>query len=123
MGWLDSLERRAREAIGGHDTPAPAPKVQRAPRPKPEIKSVWVQTRAPRDEIDPGGAEPGFYSVADGVLTMHDENGKPTGQTQQLGPNDDPHRIAGRLKLAAWTKATGESNFNRRIHYRPLGIA
>lgn len=34
-----------------------------------------------------------------------------------------PHRIAGRLKLQAWEKASGKSNFNRRINYGPLGIA
>jgi hypothetical protein len=54
---------------------------------------------------------------------MHDESGKPTGQRKQLGQADDPHRIAGRLRWEAWRKATGESNFNRRIDYQPLGIA
>ncbi|WP_334419523.1 MULTISPECIES: hypothetical protein [unclassified Bradyrhizobium] len=54
---------------------------------------------------------------------MHDESGKPTGQRQQLGQGDDPHRIAGRLRLEAWRKETGESNFNRRIDYKRVGYA
>jgi hypothetical protein len=123
MTWLDALLDRGREAKTAHapHVTLPKPVVARAPRPKPEIKTVWMQTRAPRDEGDPGAAEPGFYSVADGVVTMHDENGKPTGQRQELGPNDDPHLIAGRLKRAAWLNTN--SDFNRRLRYPPLSIA
>jgi hypothetical protein len=122
MGWLDALERRARQAVGVVPA-APAPARQPAkPQPTPVIKTVWMQTAPARSPDYPGAAEPGFYSVTDGVLTMHDESGKPTGQRQQLGPADDPHRIAGRLRLEAWRKATGESNFNRRLDYRPFGI-
>jgi hypothetical protein len=121
MSWLDALLDRGREAKT--QAPVAKPRAVRLPeRTAPEIKQVWVQTAAPRDG-DAGGCEPGFYSVADGVLTMHDESGKPTGQRQQLGPGDDPHRIAGRLTRAAWISAIGEGNFNRRIDYQPSGIA
>ena len=100
MGWLDALERRAREAVGSVPI-APAPARQPAkPQPSPVIKSVWVQT-APARPDNPGAAEQGFYSVTDGVLTMHDESGKLTGQRQQLGQGDDPHRMACRLRLEA----------------------
>jgi hypothetical protein len=37
--------------------------------------------------------------VADGVLTMRDENGTPTGKNCRLGPDDDERVIASRLKL------------------------
>ena len=122
MNWLEAIERRAREAVG-----IPDAKLERSPRPvhvdipEPEIKTVWVQTRAPTGEGDPGGAEVGFYSVLDGVLTMHQEDGSPTGQKQRLGEGDDPHQVAGRLKKA-WTKAI-ESDFNRRLNYPRAGYA
>ena len=53
---------------------------------------------------------------------MHDETGKPNGQRQQLGPGDDPHMVAGRMKRAAWIQARGESNFNRPLHYQRAGF-
>jgi hypothetical protein len=113
MGWLDAWERRAREAIG---TPAPVSRPAQIAKPqaKPVIKTVWVQTVAPRDG-DAGGCEAGFYSVTDGVVTMHDEDGKPTGKTWRLGPADDPHKIAGRLTRAAWGAKTPD--FNRTLYY------
>jgi hypothetical protein len=39
-----------------------------------EIKSLWVQT-SPQGRSDLGRCEAAFHSVADGVLTMRDENG------------------------------------------------
>jgi hypothetical protein len=116
MGWLDALERRAREATGV------AP-VRRAPTPtraKPEVKSVWVQTAAPSPG-DPGGAEPAFYFVSDDVLNLCDEQGRPSGKSVALGSADDPRRIAGRLKRASL--ALTHSDFNRRLNYQPLGVA
>ena len=60
---------------------------------------------------------------ADGVLTMHDKNEKPTGKEQQLSPNDDPRHVASRLGYEAWNKARGTKDFNRPLHYQPLGLA
>lgn len=123
MGWLDALERRAREAVGVVPA-APGPARQPAkPQPTPVIKTVWVQTAAPASPEDPGAAEPGFYSVTDGVLTMHDESGKPIGKPYRLNEGDNPHIITGRLKLEAWRKEQGAANFNRRLTYQPIGIA
>jgi hypothetical protein len=119
MGWLDALERRAREATGI----APVAPVRKLPAPtsaKPEVQSCWVQIVAPRLPEYPGAAEPAFYFVSDGVLTLCDEDGKPTRHAQQLMPTDDPRRIAGRLKKAAL--AMTQSDFDRRLYYRPLGI-
>jgi hypothetical protein len=39
----------------------------------------------------------------------------------RLKPDEDPQRIAGRLKNAALDGA--QSDFNRRLNYQPLGIA
>jgi hypothetical protein len=84
-----------------------------------EIKTVWVQTAAPRDG-DAGGCEAGFYSVADGVVTMCDQDGRPNGKTWLLGPGDDPHKIAGRLTRAAWAGRTRD--FNRPLYYSKSGV-
>ncbi|MEH2627080.1 hypothetical protein V1292_005135 [Bradyrhizobium sp. AZCC 1719] len=88
----------------------------------PEIKSVWVQTAAPRLPEFPGAVEQGFYFVTDGLLTMCTENGKPIGKPYRLQEGDKPHRIAGRLRLQAWQQERGNSDFNRPLRYRPLGI-
>jgi hypothetical protein len=122
MGWLDALERRAREAVGVVPA-APAPARQPAkPQPAPAIKSVWVQTSAPIGPGDPGAAEPAFYFVSDGVLNLCDEQGKPSGKSVAVGSGDDPRRIAGRLKLEAWQKEQG-GGFNRRLSYQPSSVA
>jgi hypothetical protein len=52
---------------------------------------------------------------------MHDDHGKPTGQTQAIGKNDDPKRVAARLKLSASPAVRGNSNFNRSLDYQPMG--
>jgi hypothetical protein len=82
MGWLDAMERRAREAVGS--VPA-APPVRQPAKPQaiPVIKTVWVQTAPPLNG-SAGACEPGFYSVTDGVLTMHDESGKPIGHPTKI---------------------------------------
>ncbi|SHM40833.1 hypothetical protein [Bradyrhizobium lablabi] len=114
--WLDALQRRGLEAIGKPDVPQPAsPRIARPSAPL-EIKTVWVQT-APPSNGDAGAVEPGFYSIADGVVTMHDESGKPTGKTGLVGVGEDPRRVAHRLAREAWLANRGEGNFNRRIDY------
>jgi hypothetical protein len=89
----------------------------------PEIKSVWVQTAAPRSPDDPGAAEQGFYFVKDDLLMMCTESGKPTGKPYRLEEGDDPHRIAGRLRLEAWRKESNVSDFNRPLGYPQTGFA
>jgi hypothetical protein len=76
-------------------------------------------TCAPR-EGEAGAVEAGFYSVADGVLTMHDSAGKP-GRQQRLGPEEDPRRIAARLAKEAWMR--GSTDFNRPLSYSRSGLA
>lgn len=112
MGWLDDLLREF--------DAAPAQEPAKTRQPKPEIKTLWFQTAGPHDG-DAGGCEPGFYSVADGVVTMHDESGNPTGKTQRLGPDDDARQIAGRLARASWLKS--DAPFNRPLNYPTIGVA
>jgi hypothetical protein len=125
LSWLDAWESRAREAIGlpvASKDPVVTPVRQEAP----VIKHVIIQTSyAHLDQGDPGGVEIGYYFVSsDGAVVMCDADGTPTKQQRQaLKPNDDPHLIAGRMVRARWVYANGEGNFNRRLNYRPLGIA
>jgi hypothetical protein len=121
MGWLEALERRAREAVGSVPVASTPARQPAKPRSNPVIKSVWVQTAAPIGPRDPGAAEPAFYFVSDGELTLCDENGKPTRHTHQLKPDEDPRRIAGRLKKAAM--ALTHSDFNRALNYPTVGVA
>jgi hypothetical protein len=118
--WLQELEPPKPAAVprASHETP---PAIARPRQPKPEVKSVWVQTCAPLRPGDPGAVEAAFYFVAGGVLTMCDHDGKPTGKTRRLEDGDDERRIAGRLKLEAWRGST--SDFNRPLSYPRAGIA
>lgn len=117
MGWLD-------DALAQLKAPEPKPvaKAVTPRQPKTEIKTVWFQTRSPRDG-DQGEVEAGFYSVADDMVTMRDDKGVPTGKTQRLGPGEDARQIAGRLARAAWVKARGETDFNRPLGYARGGYA
>jgi hypothetical protein len=69
-----------------------------------------------------GRCEAAFHSVADGVLTMRDENGTPMGKNCRLGPDDD-ERVASRLKLESWRSGAGTSDFNRALDCSRHGIA
>ena len=90
----------------------------------PEIKTVIVQTGyANLERGDPGAVEIGYYFVSGRDLQMTDESGKPMARPHRLGPADDARVIAGRLTRERWLKTDGASDFNRRIVYRPLGIA
>lgn len=118
MSWLDTLKGRAQEAKGRPASPAAA-----KPRPpKREVKVAWFQTAAPRDG-DCGTVEAAHYFVVDGVVTLCDERGKSSGRTAVLAENDDPRMVAARMGRAAWLLSSPGSDFNRRLNYRPLGIA
>jgi hypothetical protein len=125
MGWLNDwladLGETAPAIVGKSHNSVKLPILSGTPRqPKPDIKSLWFQTRSPRDDgVDAGEVEAGHYWVADGVVTICDEKGKPTGQEYRLGPNDDERKIAGRLAREAWSKATPD--FNRPLYYSVLG--
>jgi hypothetical protein len=117
MGWLDALERRAREAVGVEPAISAPARPPTKPRPDPVIRTVYVQT-APQSYGSPGACELGFYSVTDDVVTMHDVNGKPTGKCMPAG--EDPRQVAYLITRETW-KAE-KPDFNRRLNYQPLGI-
>jgi len=120
MNWLDALLDRGNEARRQAEPRAVTPRplqIQAAPEPSQRVlKTVWFQVR-PRRNGDMGAAEPGFYFIANGVLTMCSEDGKPTGKVHRLEPGEDPRPIAGRFAREAWLKVAGRSDFNRRLEY------
>jgi hypothetical protein len=118
MGWLDDWLTD----LGAAPVPrTPAPLAKPTTPRQPEIKHVWFQTRRPVNAADLGEIDVGFYSVADGVLTMHDADGKPTGKEQRLGEGDDAKMIACRLAKEAWFKGRGDGGFNRPLGYHNMG--
>ncbi|PDT55768.1 hypothetical protein CO678_42020 [Bradyrhizobium diazoefficiens] len=83
---------------------------------------AWFQTARPSNG-DCGAAEAVHYFVADGAVTLCDEQGKPSKKTAALAEGDDPRAIAARMGRAAWLASDSGSNFNRRLDYGPLGVA
>ena len=89
----------------------------------PEILPVVIQISAPHPERnDPGAVEIGWYKVSDGLLTMTDEDGKPMAKPHKLGVDEDAQLVAMRLLRERWMNTSG-SDFNRKLYYRPLGLA
>jgi hypothetical protein len=138
MSWLDTLLDRGLEAMQPAEDVAPAPiatkrnaavtvtpPLQSAARQAEpaEIKSVWFQTRAPRDKNDLGEIDLGYYSIADGVLTMHEKDGKPSGKVHRLAPDDNPRALASRFAWQAWRSGLGIGDFNRPLGYARTGYA
>jgi hypothetical protein len=132
MGWLDNWLRELEPAPIAPTAPrgtvarpwrhpTSSPEGERPHQPKPDIKMVWVTTRSPLDDGDPGEAQCGYYSVEHGVVRMHDEKGKPTGKEHRLSDGKDPRLVAGRITRAAWHSATPD--FNRPLVYARGGYA
>jgi hypothetical protein len=122
MGWLQDWLKDL-EGEPAPSLPPTRPVRAAVPRkPKIEIKETWFQTR-PSSEDDPGEIEAVFYSVADGVLRLHNADGKPIDKEYRLAPGDDARTAARRLARAAWQHGRGEGDFNRPLSYARHGIA
>jgi hypothetical protein len=125
MSWLDSLYQRGVQAkrvtpVTGVTGVQPD-RGEARPKARPDIQWMYVQTGfANWDKGDPGSVEIAYYSVSDGIVTMHDKDGKATSATARLTAGEDPRRTANRLKLEA-LRAGDEKNFNRSLNYPPLG--
>ena len=99
-----------------------------------EVHSVYATVRQPRDG-DTGQVTHGYYTLADGVLTMTDSKGVPVRKTQsgdkyihKMKDGDDARAIASRLTLEIYHMLRGETaatatGFNRPINYQPSGVA
>jgi hypothetical protein len=126
MSWLTVLSSRAIEARADTVPVRTGQEGVRHPpderESKPEIQHVWFTTRRPRNEHDLGEVEGCYYSIADGVVTLCDEDGKPIGEPYQLRPDEDPKNVAARLGAEAWRKARGDGPGKQPLSYPPLGI-
>jgi|AmaraimetFIIA100_FD_contig_61_4331801_length_1068_multi_3_in_0_out_0_2 hypothetical protein len=89
-----------------------------APRPRPvepepprEWHYVWVQTRGPMSEGDPGQITEGQYATAGSVLYLEDTSGNPIA-SQKLRPDDNAPAVARRLLKEKWrAKSPNVSGF------------
>jgi hypothetical protein len=94
----------------------------------PEIHQVFATVRLPSDG-DPGQVTIGYYTQADGVLTMTDSKGVPVRtssgekRVHRLQEGEDPRAIASRLTKQIRTAMRGESDFNRPLNYSRHGVA
>lgn len=70
-----------------------------------------------------GACEQGWYFIRDGILTMCDKDGNPTGRTHHLAPGENPLAIAQSLRRQAWLATSAASEFNRPLRYGPSGVA
>jgi hypothetical protein len=70
------------------------------------VQEVIVSVRPSNDRTgDPGEAAIGWYFVQDGVLTMCDENGKATGETELVTEGTNVEVVAARLTKWRWASA------------------
>jgi hypothetical protein len=114
MSWLDTLRDRGLQAKRVAE-----PEVFPRPRaPKPDIMTVYVQTRH-SSQGDPGAVIIGHYSVQDDTVVLHAEDGKPTGKRHRLSPDEDPKQVAWRLTRDAKSVAP---DFNRPLNYPNVGV-
>jgi hypothetical protein len=106
-------------------------------------KQIYIQLRRPLGADDPGEVAYGHFTFVDGIVTLTGEDGAPLrrGKDQQLttrtvrGARDAPvwsaavlaghdaRQVACRLLHQKVASERSGSDFNRPLHYRPIGIA
>lgn len=87
----------------------------RTARQAPEIDGFWCVVRQPTGAAgDLGETVPCHYVVTDGTLRLCDEHGKVGDKRQVLAPDDEPRRVASRLRRAEWQNE--RSPFDRPLH-------
>jgi hypothetical protein len=97
-----------------------------------EVHSVYATVRLPKDG-DTGQVTTGYYTLADGVLTMTDSKAASVRNTNtgekilhKMNFGDDASAIAKRLTMEIYRMLRGETlqsatGFNRRIEYQNMG--
>ncbi len=110
--WLDRLEDHGTKAV----------REARKRRLRPKVQEVIVTVRQ-SDDSDPGEVAIGHYVVEDGQLLLTDENGLALEGAKAVAlENPEAARsVAANLTQKRWRETRG--GFNRRLDYRPLGIA
>jgi hypothetical protein len=99
----------------------------------PEVHSVYATVRLPKGDNDPGQVTIGYYTLADGILTMTDSKGAPVRDLNSgekilhtMQDGDDAPAIAKRLTMKIYRMLRGESGpagFARAINYPAPGVA
>jgi hypothetical protein len=101
-----------------------------------EVLHVYATVRNPNPDNpgDQGQVTTGYYTLADGILTMTDSNGVAvrdlnSGEktTHKIEAGEDPRAIASRLTLKVYRMLRGETAettaFNRPLSYPKAGMA
>ena len=99
----------------------------------PAVHSVYATVRSPRDD-DAGQVTIGYYTLADGILTMTDSRGAAVRDRQsgekylhKMKPGDRAEAIAKRMTLQIYRMLRGETErtaaFNRPLNYSRNGVA
>jgi hypothetical protein len=101
----------------------------------PEVHSVYAIVRNPKpgNPNDRGQVTTGYYTLADGILTMTDSKGASvrdlnSGEktTHKIEAGEDPRAIASRLTLKIYHMLRGGSaaaGFHKSINYPVSGVA
>lgn len=101
----------------------------------PEIHMVIVQINRPqfegKEQVDPGRVSYGFYTIADGLMTMTDSDGSPmrdikTGEvfTHRLRDGEDAEPVARALTKKIRRMLVGDNSaFNKPLNYAKAGVA
>jgi hypothetical protein len=94
---------------------------EEAEEPQPPIIETYVQvqTRACRDDNDPGEISEAWFSVTDGQLTLTTENGKYIGSCTL--PKDADARVVAKRLLRE--KTPESESFSRPLSYPNAGLA
>jgi hypothetical protein len=98
-----------------------------------EVHSIYATVRQPKNG-DTAQVTTGYYTLADGVLTMTDSKGAPVRRMlsgekilHKTKSGDNERSIAGRLTLEIYYMLRGgaaqTSGFNRSLNYQPSGVA
>jgi len=87
-----------------------------------ELKSMWV-TVAPPINGDLDAVVEAFWFVEGDVLSLCDEAGRATGQTERLTVGGSDRAVASRLRKREWAAETGESAFSPPLNYSRHGVA
>ena len=92
-----------------------------------KINRVIVEIARPNDEGFPGQVEEGQYIYEEGAVTLVGHDGVPLTDrrgkqyTKKLGPEENPHVIAGRLTKQRFNDRGGDKKqFSRPLNYQKL---
>jgi hypothetical protein len=87
-----------------------------------KIFSTYITIARPLNADDPGRVEPGFYTVADGSVTLTNQEGKPitsgrveVGYCAKIAGDETPERAASRLLWRHYRATKSGSDFNRPL--------